>query len=161
VHNSFLCYFGCLPVFTKKRLFTEKKQKTSKKQNNAHPSAPNRLVEALLHRFAAFVFIQHLAPGGESMLTDILARSMQMPVHKVQNDMPVEPNNVYVIPLDVSMTISEYILKLQPLVTTKSEGQGFGLAVCKRLVEALHGTITFDSEEGNGTKFTVKLPITN
>ncbi len=61
----------------------------------------------------AFVFIQHLAPGQESMLTDILARSTQMPVHKVQNDMPVEPNHVYVIPPDVSMTISDKVLKLQ------------------------------------------------
>ncbi len=61
----------------------------------------------------AYVFIQHLAPGQESMLTDILARSTQMPVHKVQNDMPVEPNHVYVIPPDVSMTISDKVLKLQ------------------------------------------------
>ncbi len=61
----------------------------------------------------AFVFIQHLAPGQESMLTDILARSTQMPVHKVQNDMPVRPNNVFVIPPDVSMTISDKVLKLR------------------------------------------------
>jgi signal transduction histidine kinase len=47
----------------------------------------------------------------------------------------------------------------QPLFTTKSKGQGFGLAVCKRLVEAMSGTITFESEEGKATKFTVKLPM--
>jgi signal transduction histidine kinase len=47
----------------------------------------------------------------------------------------------------------------QPLFTTKSKGQGFGLAVCKRLVEAMNGTITFDSAEGKGTRFTVRLPI--
>jgi PAS domain S-box-containing protein len=47
----------------------------------------------------------------------------------------------------------------QPLFTTKSKGQGFGLAVVKRLTEALNGTITFDSEEGKGTKFTIKLPV--
>ena len=47
----------------------------------------------------------------------------------------------------------------QPLFTTKSKGQGFGLAVCKRLVEAMGGTITFESEESKGTKFTVKLPM--
>lgn len=47
----------------------------------------------------------------------------------------------------------------QPLFTTKSKGQGFGLAVCKRLAEALKGDITFESEKGKGTKFTIKLPI--
>jgi PAS domain S-box-containing protein len=45
-----------------------------------------------------------------------------------------------------------------PLFTTKSKGQGLGLAVVKRLVEALKGTITFDSAEGKGTKFTVEFP---
>jgi PAS domain S-box-containing protein len=47
----------------------------------------------------------------------------------------------------------------QPLFTTKSKGQGFGLAVVKRLTEALNGTVTFDSQEGKGTKFTIKLPL--
>jgi two-component system CheB/CheR fusion protein len=65
----------------------------------------------------AFVFIQHLAAGQESLLTDILARSTPMTVHKVKNDMPVYPNTVYVIPPDVSMTIIDRTLKLQPQVS--------------------------------------------
>ena len=32
------------------------------------------------------------------------------------------------------------------------------MAVVKRLVEALRGTITFDSEVGVGTTFTIRLP---
>lgn len=46
-----------------------------------------------------------------------------------------------------------------PLFTTKSKGQGFGLAVVKRLVEVQGGTIRFESQEGRGTKFIVKLPF--
>jgi two-component system CheB/CheR fusion protein len=65
----------------------------------------------------AFVFIQHLAAGQESLLTDILARATPMTVHKVKNDMPVYPNTVYVIPPDVSMTIVDRTLKLQPQVS--------------------------------------------
>jgi two-component system, NtrC family, sensor histidine kinase HydH len=45
-----------------------------------------------------------------------------------------------------------------PLVTMKSKGQGFGLAVVKRLTEALGGTITFETELGKGTAFTLTLP---
>jgi PAS domain S-box-containing protein len=46
-----------------------------------------------------------------------------------------------------------------PMVSTKAKGQGLGLAVVKRLVEALEGEITFESQVGKGTKFTVGLPI--
>ncbi len=46
-----------------------------------------------------------------------------------------------------------------PLFTTKSKGQGFGLAVVKRLAEALNGKITFESETGKGTKFILQLPL--
>ncbi|GEM_PF-5816687 len=46
----------------------------------------------------------------------------------------------------------------KPLFTTKANGQGFGLAVCKRLMEAQNSTITFVSEEGKGATFTITLP---
>ncbi len=45
-----------------------------------------------------------------------------------------------------------------PLFTTKPRGQGFGLAVCKRVIEAHGGSIGFESTEGKGTSFTVLLP---
>ncbi len=45
-----------------------------------------------------------------------------------------------------------------PLFTTKPRGQGFGLAACKRVIEAQGGTISFESEEGKGTKFIIDLP---
>jgi len=47
----------------------------------------------------------------------------------------------------------------QPLFTTKSKGQGFGLAVCRRMVEAHGGNIMFKSQLGKGSTFTVEIPI--
>ena len=45
-----------------------------------------------------------------------------------------------------------------PFFTTKAKGQGLGLAVCKRLVEAQGGTINVKSKPRKGTAFTIKLP---
>ena len=46
-----------------------------------------------------------------------------------------------------------------PLFTTKAKGQGLGLAVVKRIVEAMHGSISFESQVGKGTVFTIKIPV--
>ena len=46
-----------------------------------------------------------------------------------------------------------------PLFTTKSKGQGFGLAVVKKLTEALNGKVNVETEVGKGTRFTVEFPL--
>jgi signal transduction histidine kinase len=46
-----------------------------------------------------------------------------------------------------------------PLFTTKAKGMGFGLAICKRIIEAHQGTISAESATGKGTKFTIEIPI--
>ncbi|MFB3887932.1 MAG: MASE3 domain-containing protein [Candidatus Bathyarchaeia archaeon] len=70
-------------------------------------------------------------------------------------------DNVVISVTDTGVGIPEAVKPklFTPLFTTKSKGQGFGLAVVKRLTEALNGTISVESEEGKGTEFTVKLPV--
>jgi PAS domain S-box-containing protein len=62
---------------------------------------------------------------------------------------------------DIGYGMSEEVqLKIfKPLFTTKAKGMGFGLAICKRIVEAHGGKITVKSALNKGSTFTVSLPI--
>jgi signal transduction histidine kinase len=46
-----------------------------------------------------------------------------------------------------------------PFFTTKSKGQGLGLPVCSRLIEAHGGTINLATEVGKGSTFAVAVPM--
>ncbi len=46
-----------------------------------------------------------------------------------------------------------------PLFTTKAKGMGFGLANCKRIIEAHEGKINAQSQLKTGTTITVELPL--
>ena len=47
----------------------------------------------------------------------------------------------------------------EPKFTTKSSGMGLGLGMVKNIVETYKGHITFTSQPGKGTVFSVKFPI--
>jgi two-component system CheB/CheR fusion protein len=60
----------------------------------------------------AFVLVQHLDPHYQSMLVDILARDIKMPVTEAQDGTLAEPGIIYVIPPDATLTISRGILRV-------------------------------------------------
>jgi signal transduction histidine kinase len=88
--------------------------------------------------------IQSMPNGGK-----VLVRISQNQTHTI---ISVEDNGEG-IPDEVKSKL------FSPMFTTKSKGQGLGLAVVKRLVEAQKGTVNFESHVGKGTKFIVELPF--
>lgn len=79
---------------------------------------------------------------------------LTMSAHKETNSIIISVEDTGIgIPKDVQTKM------FNVMFTTKSKGQGFGLPVVKRMTESLGGTVFFESQEGEGTKFTIRFPL--
>ncbi len=67
----------------------------------------------------AYVLIQHLDPQHKSLLTEILARTTQMPVTEITDGIEIEPNHIYIIPPNTQTVFRNGRLKLSPREKTK------------------------------------------
>ena len=54
----------------------------------------------------AFVIVQHLSPDFKSLMDELLGRHTMLPIHLVEDGMPVEADHVYLIPAKKEMIIS-------------------------------------------------------
>ncbi len=66
------------------------------------------------HTGMAVVVVQHLDPQHESKLSTLLSRVTELPVLEATQDLAVEPDHVYVIPRNMTMTIAQGVLQLAP-----------------------------------------------
>ncbi len=67
-------------------------------------------------------------------------------------EISIEDDGVGISPKD-----KEKILK--PFYTTRSSGTGLGLAVVSSIVQAHRGELWFESDEGEGSTFSIRLPM--
>jgi len=99
------------------------------------------------------------------ILTNLIINALQAMGEKGQLKITASRkyDQAFISVRDTGIGIAEENLDklFQPLFTTKAKGQGLGLAVCKRLVEALEGNISVETGVGKGTTFTVKVPFKN
>jgi signal transduction histidine kinase len=87
--------------------------------------------------------IQATSPGGRVVVTTARAGDrVEIGVTDTGSGIPAEK---------LSSIFEEF-------VTTKTRGLGLGLAISKRIVEQLDGTIEVTSELGRGTAFTLRFP---
>ncbi len=68
----------------------------------------------------AFVIVQHLSPDFKSLMAELLARHTEMAIYRVEDNMPVEANSLYLIPPKQDMVIKEGRLLLTERESPKS-----------------------------------------
>ncbi|WP_343630992.1 AAA family ATPase [Roseateles sp.] len=101
------------------------------------------------------VAINLLMNGAEAMSdlpTDLRRLSLQWAVTR--------PDLVEVVVEDRGVGIAADAVRqvLEPFFTTKSHGMGMGLAICKSIVDAHGGALSFDPGAIGGTRVTLSLP---
>ena len=69
----------------------------------------------------AYVLVQHLHPGHESMLPEILQKVTKIPVLEISDDIKVMPNHIYIIPSNKMMIANDGVLQLTPRAANKNQ----------------------------------------
>ena len=92
--------------------------------------------------------IQAMKAGGSLTVTTALAMNDSRPMVQLK-----------VIDTGKGIAESELDKIFVPFFTTKTQGTGLGLPICKQLLEQHHGTIRVESRLGEGSTFIIELPV--
>jgi signal transduction histidine kinase len=89
-------------------------------------------------------------------MSDIPASERQIRIWSARRDKFAE-----VTVADIGPGIPPDKLKevFQPFFTTKGHGMGLGLSIVRSIIEAHNGTISLESEVGEGAMFRIRLPL--
>src|SRR3954470_8490761 len=62
----------------------------------------------------SFIYVQHLSPDYESLLSSLLSKSTRMKVQQATDNVEMKPNNFYIIPPNKEMSVADGHIKLLP-----------------------------------------------
>ena len=120
---------------------------------------PNVLLSVDEHRLEQVISnlitnsLKHTSPGN-SIIVSIDAEDKQLKIK-------IADTGEGILPKDMPFIFERYFrgaLNLEKTVIN-NEGSGLGLSICKHIMEAHNGSIAFKSKKGEGTVFTLLLPL--
>lgn len=62
----------------------------------------------------AYVLVQHLHPGHESLLPELLQKVTSIPVLEISDDIEVLPDHIYILPTNKMLVANDGVLQLSP-----------------------------------------------
>ncbi|HWZ21409.1 MAG TPA: chemotaxis protein CheB, partial [Cytophagaceae bacterium] len=68
----------------------------------------------------AYIYVQHLSPDHKSILSSLLAKATKMKVQDIEHMDKIQPDNVYVIPYNKEIRVTDGHIKLLPRPTKSS-----------------------------------------
>ncbi|MGY3713900.1 chemotaxis protein CheA [Sutcliffiella cohnii] len=98
------------------------------------------------------VFIEIKDNGSGISKTKVLEKAIERGILSKEKSETLTDKEVYELILSSGFSTADKISDIS--------GRGVGLDVVKSTIESLGGTISIDSEEGNGTTFSIQLPLT-
>ncbi|HLE13090.1 MAG: hypothetical protein A2504_12395 [Bdellovibrionales bacterium RIFOXYD12_FULL_39_22] len=102
----------------------------------------------------------------EQVITNLLTNAIRYgPGKIIKIKIGIEQNEAVVVILDQGIGIAEenlarIFLKFERVTGMEVGGLGLGLYIVAQIIEAHHGSIKVESQLGQGSSFTIKLPLT-
>jgi two-component system sensor kinase FixL len=97
-----------------------------------------------------------------NLLRNAIEAMEQSPVHQIVATTSIkEPGYITVSIADSGSGMSDAVARrlFEPFVTTKERGMGFGLSMCRSIIEEHGGRIWAEPNPSGGTIFRFRLPI--
>jgi len=104
------------------------------------------------HTGMSFVIISHILPSStHSLLAKLLATHTKMPVSVASEEMPIEPNHVYVIPPNADLRVENYSFKVSSPRTMNKQVNIFLTSLSEAMGHRAIGVIV-SGYDGDGSE---------
>ncbi|MFO1336783.1 MAG: ATP-binding protein [Burkholderiaceae bacterium] len=141
---------------------------------------PLQLLEPLARRLGVRIGVQVDSGGDgdpevdgdgvmiEQVLVNLLRNALEsleplpgqpLPADAVRVHLRAHDGQAFVQVADRGRGLADAAALFQPFYTTKPEGMGLGLAICRSVIESHGGRLWAEAREGGGTLFSFRLPL--
>jgi PAS domain S-box-containing protein len=114
-----------------------------------------RLPPVFADRIQLQQLVLNLMVNALEALEPVSGRPKQLSIRSTR----AEPSHAVIQISDNGIGLDDPVAAFEPFVTTKPEGMGLGLAICRSIVAAHEGRLSAERNAGFGMTFTVTLPV--